>query len=145
MWKIQLINKEIISELQCSWDKINIPIEKFYYTFSNKKTLLFEGFESYICFKEIYKLVMGAKGQFTDTINILAKYNNQVIQISYNPIKGKLLQRKNIWDKEFTPLIWDTLKKEWTLGKARKTNRMLWKKGIKKEKASCKIIDNYLV
>jgi len=141
MWKIELINKEIISELQCSWNKINISIDKFYYTFPNKKTLQFEGFESYICFKEIYKLVMGGKGQFVDTINILAKYNNEVVQISYNPIKGKLLQRKNVWGKEFTPLIWNTIKKEWAIGKARKTNEKLWKIGLKKYKASLKIVN----
>jgi len=140
MWKIQLINQEIISELQCQWEKIQTPIEKFYYTFPNKKTLLFEGFESYLCFKEIYKFVMGAKGQFIDTVNILAKYNNEVVQISYNPIKGKSLQKRNKWGKEFTPLIWDITKKEWVAGKARKTNRELWKLGIKKEKAIIKLI-----
>ena len=142
MWKIEFINKEIISELQCQWINLpQIPIEKFYYTFPNKKTLSFEGFESYLCFKEIYKFIMGAKGQCIDTINILAKHNNKVAQISYNPIKGKLLQRKNVWGKEFTPLIWDVIKKEWTIGKARKTNRKLWKIGIQKEKAITKLID----
>lgn len=144
MWKVKLINSELISELQCQWDKLfNIPIDKFYYIFSNKKTLLFEGFESYICFKEVYKLSLGAKGQFTDTINILAKYNNEVCQISYNPIKGIPLQRKNVWGKEFTPLIWDAVKKEWTIGKARKTNRKLWKEGRKKEKAIVKFINTF--
>lgn len=141
MWKIELINKETISELQCSWNQINIPIEKFYYIFPNKKILQFEGFESYVCFKENYKFIMGAKGQFTDTINVLAKYNNEVVQVSYNPIKGKILQRKNVWGKEFTPLTWDSIKKEWTIGKARKTNREYWKEGLKKEKAIIKIID----
>lgn len=140
MWKIQLINKEIISEIQCSWKKLpNVPIEKFYYVLSNKKTLQFEGFESYLCFKEIYKLSTN-KNQFIDTINILAKYNNEVCQISYNPIHAKILQRKNIWGKEFSPLIWDSIKKEWKAGKARKTNRNLWKIGNKSKKAICKII-----
>lgn len=141
MWKVELANKKIVSELQCSWDKINIPIEKLYYIFPNKKTLLLEGFESYICFKEIYKLIMGAKGQFIDTINILAKYNNEVVQISYNPIKGKILQRKNVWGEEFTPLIWNTIKKEWTIGQSRKVNRDFWKTSTKKSKAIIKIID----
>jgi len=140
MWKVELINTVTISELQCSWDKINIPIEKLYYSLPNKKTLLLEGFESYICFKEIYKFCMGAKGQFIDTFNILAKYNNEVVQISYNPIKGKLLQRKNVWGKEFTPLIWNTIKKELIIGMPQKTNKRLWKIGIKKEKAIINLI-----
>lgn len=141
MWKIQLITKQEISELQCQWNKLpKIPIEKFHYVLPNKKTLLLEGFESYLCFKEIYKFVMKAKSSFTDTINIFAKYNNEVCQISYNPIKGKILQRKNVWGKEFTPLVWNTVTNDWGIGVARSTNRNLWQGGMKLEKASIKLV-----
>ena len=141
MWKIKFINKENISELQCNWKKLpSILIEIFYYTLPNKKTLRFEGFESYLCFKEIYKLST-IKNEFVDTINILAKHNNEVCQISYNPIHGKILQKKNIWGKEFTPLIWDSVKKEWKAEKERKTNRNLWKEGKKLNKAKINVID----
>lgn len=140
MWKVELENNEIISELQCKWDKIKIPIKKFFYVLPNKKTLVLEGFEAYLGFKEIYKFIMGAKGQCIDTINILAKYNNKVVQISYNPIKGKILQRTNQWGKEFTPLIWDTTINNWGIGTARSTNKKCWKIGTKKEQASVRLI-----
>jgi hypothetical protein len=145
MWKIKLINSEIISELQCEWGKIpNVPIEKFYYTLKNDNILCFEGFESYICFKEVYKFMLGACGQLTDTINILAKYNNDVCQISYNLLNKKPLQRKNVWGKEFTPLIWNTFKKEWDAGVGRLTNRTLWKAGVKTNKPGIQIVKNII-
>lgn len=141
MWKIKFINNEIISNLQCKWvDLPKIPIKEFYYNFPNNRTLYFEGFESYICFKEIYKLFDNSS-TVTDTINILAKYNNNVCQISYNPIHGKIMQRKNRWGKEFTPLIWKPETQQWSLGKARMTNRNLWKIGQKAPKGRIKLIN----
>jgi len=141
MWKIKFINDEIISDLQCKWTELpQIPIKEFYYNFSNNQTLYFTGFDSYICFKEIYKLFDNS-ATVTDTINILAKYNENVCQISYNPIHSKIMQRKNTWGKEFTPLIWKPELQQWGLGKARITNRDLWKVGQKSTKGTIKLIN----
>jgi hypothetical protein len=143
MWKVELLNRAVISELECSWEKLpKIPITKLYYELPNKKTLLLQGFESYLYLKEIYQLIIGLPKQKIDsTINLFGKYNNEVCQISYNIIKGQLLQRKNIWGKEFTPLIWNTTKKTWDVGKARSTNHNFWNVGWKEKKAEMEVLN----
>lgn len=152
MWTVYLANNQVISEKDCNWkDLPNYPIIKLEWKIPNGRTLVMQGFESYLCMHEDYHLFYGLiKNKIVkDTINLLGKKNNQVFQFSYSCRTGKAFQCKNEWNKEFRPLKLSPLprinKKEpkrffIDFGSSSKTNHALWHEGLSLPTASSQII-----
>ena len=129
MWILQLTNKKYFDSQRIQWINLPIfPISHIIIPVKNKHVFL-QGFDSYLYLEEYYQFV-NRKGKVLDTINVLAKYKQEVLQISYNVRKGHLFQTKNKWGNEFTPLIWNEKTQKWDKGKARPTNKNLWHLGV---------------
>ena len=127
MWKVQMLNGQVYSSSEIKWEKLpNDFIDKFKLYLPNKKCVVMSGFESYLYLKEIYQF-FNSKNYIIDTINVLGKHKKNVYQFSYNITQNHAIQTQNIWGKEFSPLIFN---KTWNIGIARKTNHLLWHKGI---------------
>ena len=133
MFKVYLLNGQVISEDKKEWKKLpNIPILKMEYSLPNNKTLVLEGFQGYLIIKEIYKFVYGAKGEVVDTINVLGLCNDSVYQFSWHLKKGKFFQSRNEINV-FKPVkVIPFQKGEYVieLGNPIKINSKKWKVGV---------------
>ena len=138
MLTLHLANGSSISQQDTEWINMLIcsPVIKMTYLMSNKRTVVFQGFEKYFFLKEEYRAFFGAKGSLLATINLFGKHQNKVYQFSLHR-KGEAGQIINTWGKEFRPF---EIKPQFTkkgepkkyaldFGSPRKTNQKLWKDG----------------
>ena len=131
MWSVEFNNNLKINFMQCNWLKLpNLPIKSVSLQVYHKNIIL-SGFEQYLYLQENYQIFNTKHETIIDTLNFLAKYNQQVFQCSINVRKGYIQQIKNIWGKEFRPLQWNPKLQKFEFGVGRKTNRNWWKIGIK--------------
>lgn len=152
MWTVYLINGQILTEKDCNWKLLpNYPIVKLEWKLPNGRTLVMQGFESYLAIYEKYHIFYGLKNNkiVKDIVNLFGKKGNEVFQFSYSLRFNKAFQTKNEWNREFKPLQLTPIprinKKEpkrfsIDFGSPRKTNHSLWHEGIELPLADCKLI-----
>ena len=141
--------EEYESELYNFSNLPNGSIESIILHLPNGKNILFEGFEKYLVIQTDYHIVQGGKGKVFDTLNILCKKGDEVCQVTYHR-KGKLLQFKNEWGKEWRPCDLKPLPKdedgnkqyaiEGVSNECISTDQALWHTGLIQNKAIVKLI-----
>jgi len=150
-YTIYLTNGIKLLSTGCKFAQIpNFPISHIELNLPSGKTIVFEGFEKYLIIQTDYHIVQGGKGKVFDTLNILGKQGDNVLQVSYHK-KGKVFQCKNKWGCEWKPLILTPLpkigkKKQYKIeyNKPQPTNKDLWHSGLWMPEAKSYLKENVL-
>ena len=153
MWIVNLANNQTFSASQIEWNCLpKYSIISMLYSLPNGKFLYLTGFEKYYQFKEIYQFLKGIKKNKIWTWNIFGKFGQEVFQFTHHIGKNKCFQIKNIWGKEYRPVIIKPKpsiilpnkrpQKQFDIvfGAFKSTNQSEWHSGVKLKTAIIKTI-----
>lgn len=140
MHKIYLTDGKVYSSEDTGWMGLpNHPIEKIEYFLTNKRKLVFKGWERYIILKDMEAVIGSDKGSQVSA-TILGTYGNESLQITYNFIWKKIGQMINKGKNEYSRMSFNWKKQTWITAPSQPINPTMWHVGqTTDEKPSVKL------